>query len=625
MIGSKAQRLSELGEAGFNVPPFVVLASEEMVKESAMLAEQAHAALRCDRYAVRSAALAEDATTSSMAGQFSTELDVAPNDLAQAIDHVRSDAQGKLGDLHRFSIIIQHYIEPDFAGVTFTRNPSGGRETIVEYHPGRGDDVVSGKITPRSLTYCRTQHEVTSELPNFPLARTLFERIEQLFALPQDIEWCIKDGIWFILQSRPITTLRNEDEATNRYLDAQLPRTPFLFEKTGVTDVAPRPTPITLSLLQKLYADNGPVAQAYRKLGISYQDTDFLVIVGNELFVDRERELRSLLPSYSLLHNPSYRPLPIRLRGFLTGLRNVRRLNKLTGDPENLTAQLKARLQSPMPPVPLQDALQAFLRDYQRIFTINLYAEHALHALSRALPTHIAVAQALRFGVGYHPPSWNPPAGMTGNSLELTDDTPFAWSPPTNYVVAPREAPKATIALAQAFITLREYGRWLAVAHCARIRAAASEYGNAWPFCTLDELLADAVDHLQTKLRESAYETGATLQCPPRLAERPLPRQTGTPLGLSAGIAHGTLVDETRIWHTEGEVILVAHALLPSYAQYFGRIAGIITEHGGHLSHFAILARERGLPVVTNVAVQRLPLGKQATINGTTGSVHIDD
>lgn len=75
-------------------------------------------------YAVRSSALTEDGNKSSMAGQFETKISVSTEGLETAIISVIHDAENKLTNLSLFSIIIQEYIELEFSGVCFTRNPN---------------------------------------------------------------------------------------------------------------------------------------------------------------------------------------------------------------------------------------------------------------------------------------------------------------------------------------------------------------------------------------------------------------------------------------------------------------------------------------------------------------------
>ncbi|MGK2930433.1 MAG: PEP-utilizing enzyme, partial [Acidimicrobiales bacterium] len=61
----------------------------------------------------------------------------------------------------------------------------------------------------------------------------------------------------------------------------------------------------------------------------------------------------------------------------------------------------------------------------------------------------------------------------------------------------------------------------------------------------------------------------------------------------------------------------------PSLAPFLATVGGIVAETGSPLSHLAILARERGVPVVVgcNDARRRFPVGSAITIDGSTGAV----
>ena len=75
-------------------------------------------------YAVRSSALTEDGGVSSMAGQFQTRVSVKGEEIEDAFMEIMHDAESKLKKLSLFSIIVQEFIELDYSGVCFTRNPN---------------------------------------------------------------------------------------------------------------------------------------------------------------------------------------------------------------------------------------------------------------------------------------------------------------------------------------------------------------------------------------------------------------------------------------------------------------------------------------------------------------------
>ena len=69
--------------------------------------------------------------------------------------------------------------------------------------------------------------------------------------------------------------------------------------------------------------------------------------------------------------------------------------------------------------------------------------------------------------------------------------------------------------------------------------------------------------------------------------------------------------------------IVVCPTMAAAWSPIFGVIAGLVTEHGGLLSHPAILAREYGLPAVLGVpeATVRLADGSRVEVDGGQGTV----
>ncbi len=71
--------------------------------------------------------------------------------------------------------------------------------------------------------------------------------------------------------------------------------------------------------------------------------------------------------------------------------------------------------------------------------------------------------------------------------------------------------------------------------------------------------------------------------------------------------------------------ILVAPATTPAWTPLFGLVAGLVTEHGGLLSHSSVVAREYGLPAVVGVpdALAFIPDGAEVTVDGESGAVTV--
>jgi phosphoenolpyruvate synthase/pyruvate phosphate dikinase len=191
-------------------------------------------------YAVRSSATAEDLPTASFAGQHDTYLNlVGP---AAILEHVRRSWASLFTERAvtyrlrngfdqrkvRMAVVVQRMVFPQAAGVLFTADPvtSNRRVASVEAAFGLGEALVSGQVNPD--VYKVRDDEIVAkavaarhEQPALTDAQVvrlvqLGRRVEAHFGRPQDIEWCLTDDGFAIVQSRPITTLFPIPDAGDR-------------------------------------------------------------------------------------------------------------------------------------------------------------------------------------------------------------------------------------------------------------------------------------------------------------------------------------------------------------------------------------------------------------------------
>ena len=203
-------------------------------------------------YAVRSSATAEDLPTASFAGQQDTYLNVVG--LAAILKHV-SRCWASLfteravtyrlrnGFDHRkvqMAVVVQQMVFPQAAGILFTANPVTSNRKVVsieasfglgealvaglvnaDVYQVRDGDVVAKAVASKQLAIHARPAGGTRELAIEPERQDLpaltdaqivrlaqlGRRIEAHFGHPQDIEWCLVDDGFQIVQSRPITTL----------------------------------------------------------------------------------------------------------------------------------------------------------------------------------------------------------------------------------------------------------------------------------------------------------------------------------------------------------------------------------------------------------------------------------
>ncbi|MYT24092.1 phosphoenolpyruvate synthase, partial [Streptomyces sp. SID7760] len=218
-------------------------------------------------YAVRSSATAEDLPTASFAGQQDTYLNVmGPEAILRHVSRCWASLfteravayRQRNGIDHRtvhMAVVVQRMVFPQASGILFTADPVTGdrKAATVDAGFGLGEALVSGLVNPDVFTVrdgevvakaiAAKRLEVTAlpdggtrevpvdagrrEQPALTDAQAvrlagLGRRIEAHFGSPQDIEWCLVDGEFEIVQSRPITTLfpvpERDDEENHVYV-----------------------------------------------------------------------------------------------------------------------------------------------------------------------------------------------------------------------------------------------------------------------------------------------------------------------------------------------------------------------------------------------------------------------
>jgi pyruvate,water dikinase len=102
------------------------------------------------------------------------------------------------------------------------------------------------------------------------------------------------------------------------------------------------------------------------------------------------------------------------------------------------------------------------------------------------------------------------------------------------------------------------------------------------------------------------------------------PRLNGHPAGVGWAAGRAVVINcECELSRVAPGDVLVTRVAGPALSHILPRVAGVVTERGGSTSHFASLARERGLPMVLGVAdaTTRIPDGAQVAVDGVAGIV----
>ena len=341
LAGTKACRLGSMLRAGFVVPPGFVITTEARGELSNGLGTATARRFRefnAGFVAVRSSATVEDLPDASLAGQYTSTLNVrgerqlhaAIRDCLASMDSPRIRAylskKGKDGDT-AMAVIVQEQIAAEVSGVLFTTSPHAKGEMLVEASWGLGETLVSGQVQPDAFRLNASDGSVIASRisdkklrlrsggsPAEPV-EDQFRRVPCLtakdlaelwklgravaahFAAPQDIEWAMRGGEIFLLQARPIVpacraTSRRHDliEITRNRL-AEMPGGAWALH--NLAETFPFPTPLTWSVMSRFMSGSGGFGAAYKRLGFTPSArvccAGFLELILGRPYVDLSR------------------------------------------------------------------------------------------------------------------------------------------------------------------------------------------------------------------------------------------------------------------------------------------------------------------------------------------------
>ena len=211
--------------------------------------------LDCEYVAVRSSATSEDGKSHAWAGQLETFLNVDETNIIESVKKCWKSLFSPRALFYRVknedksnisvAVVVQKMIQSEASGVAFSVNPvsNNRNEIIIEAVLGLGEAIVSGSVSPDSyivdknkeiiinkdinnqkskiiktkegnewITLTNGESQKISDKKILELANTIKD-IESFYEFPVDVEWAIDNNEIFILQSRPITTVKKLDLA----------------------------------------------------------------------------------------------------------------------------------------------------------------------------------------------------------------------------------------------------------------------------------------------------------------------------------------------------------------------------------------------------------------------------
>jgi phosphohistidine swiveling domain-containing protein len=205
--------------------------------------------------AVRSSATAEDSASAAWAGQLDSYLNTTEKKLLENVKRCWASLFTPRAIFYRFeqglheqkisvAVVVQKMLESEVSGVAFSVHPvtQDRNQLIIEGSYGLGEAIVSGQVTPDSYVVEKQPRRIIERMvqaktrgiyrsvkngndwKDIPAAKAekqalsdkqilelaeLVLHIERHYGFPCDIEWALEKGKFYIVQSRPITTLNS--------------------------------------------------------------------------------------------------------------------------------------------------------------------------------------------------------------------------------------------------------------------------------------------------------------------------------------------------------------------------------------------------------------------------------
>jgi phosphohistidine swiveling domain-containing protein len=578
--------------------------------------------------AVRSSSTVEDSSTTSMAGHFTSVLDVRGwEGFVAAVGEVLSTA----GD-DPMAVLVQPMLDARLGGVLFGVDPISGRRDriLVEVVHGGPVSLVSGGVVARShvlTTRGRLVDMTVGEGPTLSRHQRrelahLAARTASAFGGPQDVEWAVDgdDHLW-LLQSRPVTAAGGAGE------------TGPIFGPGPVAETLPDP----LSALEEdLWAD--PLRDGIRDALITLGTASRRALRRSPVVVSVGGLLAADLRLLGIEGGPKRHLAWLDPRDPARRLAAAWRVGRLRRAMPSLAVDMIEAVDAELAGVPPMSRLDDEL--LLRLLERSRDALHAVHghevlAGMLGLEDGGAGATAALAAVARHRE-----AGCDDDEIVAIDPTVLALYPP-RIGRAPSfpPVPHAVVALRQVPLATREAlrlrARWL---HEVGARAAVEAGRRLVAKRALDDVAL--VRHLRLEELRAVFAGGpVAVDLATRSQGRvpaPLPAafrldaegrvhavttSSGGSRGAGGGRGIGPVHHAADGPPPEGAV-LVTRTLDPGLAGVLPGLSGLVAETGSVLSHLAIVARELGVATVVGLPdAGSLRTGTLVVVDGDTGEV----
>ncbi|MFH1253256.1 MAG: PEP/pyruvate-binding domain-containing protein [Candidatus Uhrbacteria bacterium] len=252
----KHEDINTVEQASEKIQSLILAA--KMPDEIASLIQKYFKELGTEYVAVRSSATAEDSASAAWAGQLDSFLNTTEKDLLEKVKRCWASLFTPRAIFYRFeqnlhtqkisvAVVVQKMVVSEVSGIAFSVHPvtQDYNQLIIETGFGLGEAIVSGQITPDSYVVEKEPRRIIDknvaeqtrgifratgggdEWRDIPSTQGNEQKIsddqilelseiilgiENHYGFPCDIEWAYENGQFYIVQSRPITTLMKKEE-----------------------------------------------------------------------------------------------------------------------------------------------------------------------------------------------------------------------------------------------------------------------------------------------------------------------------------------------------------------------------------------------------------------------------
>lgn len=613
---------------------------------------------------VRSSAPGEDSNKTSFAGLHDSFVNISGTE--SILEHIKlvwaslwSDSallyRQELGlsiEKSAMAVVVQEIVAGESSGVVFSQSPTDPVSGVVEAVYGLNQGLVDGAVSPDRWILNRPTRKIRSHLHdqrqyymlpahsgifleklpdelaekpplNVDQVQTVFDlalKSENFFGIPQDVEWTKKDNKFYLLQSRPISTLKSSDQQDERQWYLSLHRS---FENLKslrnkiehelipeMVETAEKLSLVNLSVLSNgeladeikkraeinqkwvdvYWAEFIPYAHGIRLFGQVYNDTvkpqnpyEFIDLLAQTEMASTERNRQMEHLASILRKNP---PMAEKLKNLDPLSENIEEEKIFTASMEHfieLYGDLSCPVTGSRECSQGADAL------------IRLIVEMAAHppVISRHKNIQVLQDRFLSFFSERQKRDAQELLELGRSSYRLRDDD--------NIYLGRIEA--------QLIMAINEAKQ--------RLKLPADHFRNDNDPAKLQDAIR-LYEQVEPSVKSKHVKTPVKNVQARQLLGQPASN------GLSRGPAR-VVVEHGQLQEFKHGEILVCDAVDPNMTFVVPLAAGIVERRGGMLIHGAIIAREYGLACVTGVpnATSLIRTGDYLTVDGFLGIVTI--